>query len=47
MRKAIKKERNQLINMMLQDKNKGKPTKTPTKKKDKELHCDTVEFYNY
>lgn len=47
MRKAIKKERNQLINMMLQDKNKGKPTKTPTKKKDKDLHCDTVEFYNY
>ena len=47
MRKAIKSERNQLINMMLQDKNKGKPTQTPKKKQDKELHCDTVEFYNY
>ena len=47
MRKAIKSERNQLINLMLDDNNKGNPSKTPSKKKDKELHCETVEFYTY
>ena len=47
MRKAIKAERNKFINMMLQEKSKGKPTQSPKMKKDKELHCDTVEFYNY
>ncbi len=47
MRKAIKTERNHLTNLMLQEKINGKPTQTPKKKKDNELHCDTVEFYNY
>jgi len=47
MRKAIKKERNQLINLMLQEKNKGNPTQSPKKKKETNFNCDTVEFYNY
>ncbi len=44
-RKAIKKERNQLINMMLNAKSKGAPTQAPKKNVKKELHCDTVEQY--
>ncbi len=43
-RKAIKKERNQLINMMLSEKSKGGPTQTPKKKENRELHCDTVDW---
>lgn len=43
MRKAIKKERNELINLMLQDKNKGLKTQ-PVKKKEKVLlHCDSMD----
>ncbi len=42
-RNAIKKERNQLINMMLNAKSKGAPTQTPKKKEHREFHCDTVE----
>ena len=39
---AIKKEKSELISMMLKDKNKGLKTQ-PIKKKDKpELHCDTI-----
>jgi len=42
MRDAIKKERNELITMMLKDKNKGLKTQ-PIKKKDKQhLHCDSL-----
>ncbi|WP_415859544.1 amidohydrolase family protein [Aureibaculum sp. 2210JD6-5] len=41
-REAIKKERNQLINMMLQEKNGGAPTQKPEKKVKPELHCDTI-----
>jgi imidazolonepropionase-like amidohydrolase len=41
-RKAIKKEKSELISMMLKDKNKGLKTQ-PVKKKDKpELHCDSL-----
>ncbi len=43
-REAIKKERNQLINMMLNAKNKGVETQAPKKKEKKEFHCDTIEF---
>jgi hypothetical protein len=43
-RKAIKKERNQLINMMLNAKSKGAPTQSPKKKEHKEFHCNTVEY---
>jgi len=43
-RKAIKTERNKLINMMLQEKSDGKPTQTPKKKANRLNHCDTVEF---
>ena len=40
---AITKERNILIGQMLQEKNKGGQTQTPTKKEKKEYHCDTLE----
>ena len=41
-REAIKKEKSELISMMLKDKNKGSKTQ-PIKKKDKpELHCDSL-----
>ena len=43
MREAIKKEKSELINMMLQEKNKGLKTQ-PIKKKEKELlHCDSMD----
>ncbi|GAA4960880.1 amidohydrolase family protein [Algibacter aquimarinus] len=43
MREAVKKEKSELINLMLQDKNKGLKTQ-PIKKKVKELmHCDTMD----
>jgi len=43
MREAIKKEKSELINLMLQDKNKGLKTQ-PVKKKEKELlHCDSLD----
>ena len=43
LREAIKKEKNELTNLMLQAKNKGLKTK-PIEKKEKELlHCDSVE----
>ena len=41
---AIQKERNQLINMMLNAKNKGAETQAPKKKEKKEFHCDTIEY---
>lgn len=43
LREAIKKEKNQLINMMLQSKNKGAKTQPVTKKEHKHLHCDSIE----
>jgi imidazolonepropionase-like amidohydrolase len=43
MREAIKKEKSQLINLMLQDKNKGLKTQ-PVKKKEKVLlNCDSMD----
>ncbi|WP_232817840.1 amidohydrolase family protein [Winogradskyella tangerina] len=43
MREAIKKEKSELVNLMLQEKNKGLKTQ-PVKKKVKELmHCDTMD----
>jgi len=42
MRTAIKKEKSELMSMMLKDKNKGLKTQ-PIKKKDKpQLHCDSI-----
>jgi len=47
MRKQIKKERNVLINQMMQAKNKGLKTQ-PIKKKEKEfLHCDSLDHLNH
>jgi imidazolonepropionase-like amidohydrolase len=43
LRAAIQKERNELILMMLKEKNKGMKTQ-PVKKKDKHLlHCDSID----
>jgi hypothetical protein len=42
-RSNIQKERNQLINAMLKDKNGGGETQKPKKKEDKLNHCDTVD----
>ena len=43
MRTEIQSERNKLINMMMQEKNKGLKTQ-PIKKKEKELfHCDSID----
>jgi len=44
MRKARKEERNKLINLMLEDKNSGKPTQSPKKKVDRLIDCNTVEL---
>ncbi|MFD2824260.1 amidohydrolase family protein [Lacinutrix iliipiscaria] len=47
LRKEMKKEKNELINMMLQAKNKGLKT-VPIKKKDNEtFHCDSVEEHTH
>lgn len=43
LRNAIKQEKSELINLMLQDKNKGLKTQ-PIQKKEKELlHCDSMD----
>ncbi|HCY80782.1 MAG TPA: amidohydrolase, partial [Xanthomarina gelatinilytica] len=42
MRKAMKKEKSELITMMLQAKNKGSKTRSIEKKEDETFHCDTV-----
>ena len=39
---AISSERNQLIKMMLKEKEKGGKTKTPDKKENKNFHCETI-----
>ncbi len=41
-RNLIQEERNMLINMMLKEKESGKPTQKPTKKHNEEFHCDTL-----
>ena len=41
--KDIKSERNELINMMLQEKNKGMKTVAPKKKEKIYFHCDSLE----
>ena len=40
LRQQIKKERNQLINMMLKEKNGGGATQSPRKMKKQHVHCD-------
>ena len=47
MRNNIKKERSELINMMMKAKNKGLKTQ-PIKKKEKELmHCDSEDHHHH
>ncbi|MDB9782591.1 amidohydrolase family protein [Winogradskyella sp.] len=43
MREAIKKEKSELTNLMLQDKNKGLKTKPIQKKEKVLLHCDSMD----
>ena len=46
LKEEIKKEKSELINMMLQEKNKGLKTQ-PIKKKELELlHCDSLDETN-
>ena len=42
---TIQKERSELINAMLEVKNKGLKTQAPVKKEIKHYHCDTMEEY--
>jgi len=46
MRDAIKKEKSELINLMLQDKNKGVKTQPIKKKEHHDLHCDSMDSHN-
>lgn len=41
--KDIQKERNELINLMIQEKNKGMKTVAPKKKEKLYFHCDSLE----
>ena len=41
-REAIKKEKSELISMMMKDKNKGMKTQPVKKKEKKQLHCDSL-----
>ena len=41
-RERIKKERNQLVNMMLDEKNGGGKTRSPKGKDKRAFHCDTI-----
>ncbi len=43
MNEEIKAERNELINMMIQAKNKGMKTQAPKKKEKVLFHCDSLE----
>ncbi|QMU65197.1 MAG: amidohydrolase family protein [Flavobacteriaceae bacterium] len=45
-RRAIKEERNKLINMMLKEKMNGGKMQTPGKKTSRNFHCDTEEIQN-
>lgn len=44
LRKALNKEKNQLTNLMLLEKDKGTETQKPEKKENRINHCDTVDF---
>ena len=44
-RQAIKEERNKLIKMMLDAKNGGGKTQMPTKRPDRDFHCDTDHLF--
>ena len=43
MRSKIKKEKSELINMMMQAKNKGLKTQPIKKKVKEDLHCDSID----
>ena len=45
LRTEIKKERNELINLMLDHKNNGGKTQTPKKEEKPHMHCDFVGDY--
>jgi len=43
-RQQIKTERNELIHLMLNDKNGGDKKRTPTRRPSRDFHCDTEHF---
>ncbi len=45
LQEAIKTEKSELINLMLQDKNKGLKTQPVKRKEDKLMHCDTMDAH--
>ncbi|MEM6685578.1 MAG: amidohydrolase family protein [Bacteroidota bacterium] len=45
LRRNIQKERTELMNMMLLEKNKGMKTQPPKKKDKVHHHCDTVDYF--
>lgn len=45
LRKQNNAERNELINLMLQEKNKGNNTQVPQRKQPTQYHCDTLEEF--
>jgi imidazolonepropionase-like amidohydrolase len=46
METQINQEKNELINMMIQAKNKGMKTQAPKKKENEQFHCDTLIYQN-
>ena len=42
LRESVKKERNQLIGMMLNEKKKGAKTRTPVQNKKERFECETL-----
>ncbi len=42
MRESVKKERNRLIGMMLNENKKGGKTRTPVQSKKEQFNCDTL-----
>lgn len=46
MEKEVVQEKNELINMMIEAKNKGMKTQAPKKKEEEEFHCDTLIYQN-
>ncbi|HSM64036.1 MAG TPA: amidohydrolase family protein [Gillisia sp.] len=45
LRKEIAQQKNMLTGQMLEAKNGGEKTQSPTKKEDQKMHCDTLETY--
>ena len=42
--KEVQQTKNELINMMIREKNKGVKTQAPKVKEEEEFHCDTLIY---